>query len=411
MVTRESRQDNLSNRARSYLDFLCTVKPSRRTGSPGNREATAFFAEVMRSLGFEVDDSPFECLDYVCDRAALTRGLEAFDIHVSPYSLGCDTVAELVAVSTVEELTNASCEGKLLLLRGAIASEQLMPKNFVFYNPEHHRELIRLLEARRPAAIITATTRNPEQVGALDPFPMIVDGDFNIPSVYCQDNVGDALAALQETSLRLEIDARRIPAKASNVVVTLNPEAPSKVILTAHIDAYEDSPGASDNASGTVVLLLCAGLLSEGPLSSSIEIVALNGEDHYSAAGQMDYLRRYGSRLAEASLVVNIDDVGYIEGGTSYSFYECPSDLVRGVEDAFSGFDGLAAGSPWFSGDHMIFVQRGVPSMAITAERTPELMTTITHTPDDTPEIIDTRKLAHLAEALSTLLRSFRAMA
>ncbi|HSR48170.1 MAG TPA: M28 family peptidase [Anaerolineales bacterium] len=406
-MTPEFSQDNLSGRARLYLDFLCSVKPNRRTGSPGNREATAFFADVMQSLGLEVDDSPFECLDYVCDRVALTRGTEAFDIRASPYSLGCDLVAELVAASTVEELADADCEAKLLLLRGPIASEQLMPKNFVFYNPEHHRELIRLLEARRPAAIIAATGRKPEQAGALDPFPLIVDGDFDIPNAYCRDSVGEALAALQGTSRRLEIDAQRIPAKANNIVARLNPEAPSKVILTAHIDAYEDSPGASDNASGTVVLLLCAHVLSDAPGSIGVEIVALNGEDHYSAAGQMDYLQRYGARLAETALAINIDDVGYIEGGTSYSFYECPPDLVEAAGTALSEFDGLAPGPPWFNGDHMIFVQRGVPAMAITAERTPELMATITHTSDDTPEIIDTRKLVHLAEALSTWLRLF----
>ena len=49
-------------------------------------------------------------------------------------------------------------------MREAISAEQLMPKNFVFYNPEHHQKTIALLESRKPAGIITATKRNPEQV-------------------------------------------------------------------------------------------------------------------------------------------------------------------------------------------------------------------------------------------------------
>ena len=120
-----------------YLETLCGVEPNRRTGSPGNRDATGFFADTISRLGYEVDDTPFECLDHICHGVELTRGDESFSIHASPYTLGCDVQAELVAVSTVEELEASDCEGKLLLLQGELCSEQLMPKNFVFYNPKH----------------------------------------------------------------------------------------------------------------------------------------------------------------------------------------------------------------------------------------------------------------------------------
>jgi len=33
--------------------------------------------------------------------------------------------------------------GWVLLLRGEIAKEQLMPKNFTFYNPDEHKRIIR----------------------------------------------------------------------------------------------------------------------------------------------------------------------------------------------------------------------------------------------------------------------------
>ena len=50
---------------------------------------------------------------------------------------------------------------------GDICAEQLMPKNFVFYNPDHHKRIYAFLEEKMPAAIITATERKPEMVGAL----------------------------------------------------------------------------------------------------------------------------------------------------------------------------------------------------------------------------------------------------
>jgi aminopeptidase YwaD len=393
-------------KVQSYLKVLCGVKPNRRTGSPGNQKATGFFADTVRQYGYRAEAAPFKCLDYICQGAVLEHGEETFEIHNSPYSPECDVWADLICVSTVEELESASCKGKILLMRDAICSEQLMPKNFVFYNPEHHQKIIALLESRKPEAIITATKKNPGQVGALDPFPLIADGDFDIPSVYCRDTVGDELAAKSDLAFHLRIDAHRIPSSATNVIARLNPLATRKIVITAHIDAYEGSPGASDNASGIGVLLLCAEMLSNYRGKNCIEIAALNGEDHYSAGGQMDYLRRHGSELPSAVLAVNIDDVGYKQGRSSYSFYECPSQLVQKAEDVFRCFDGLVAGEQWFNGDHMMFVQSRVPSAAFTSEYAAELMRTVTHTATDTPDLIDCSKLVEVAGSLNALVRS-----
>jgi len=400
------KPDDHVAKARLYLKTLCSVKPNRRTGSSGNREATDFFANTIRTYGYEIDMTPFECLDYICGGSVLTRGEEAFKTYVSPYSLGCDVLAELIAVSTIEELASTDYEGKILLMRGAICSEQLMPKNFSFYNPEHHQEIIALLESRKPAGIITATGRQPEMVGALYPFPLIVDGDFDIPSVYCRDTVGNALEAIQGDSFRLKIDASRLPSSAANIIARLNGGASEKVVVLAHIDAYEDSPGALDNASGIVVLLLCAEMLSNYRGENCIEIAAFNGEDHYSAGGQMDYLKRYGDGFPDILLAVNIDDAGYKQGKSSYSFYECSPQLEKKAEDVFRRFDGLARGGQWFNGDHMIFVQRQVPSVAFASENMAELMRTVTHTSSDTPNIIDCHKLVEIAQSLNALVRS-----
>jgi aminopeptidase YwaD len=400
------KPDDYAAKAQLYLKTLCSVKPNRRTGSSGNREATDFFADTIRPYGYEIYATPFECLDYISGRSVLARDEETFEVYVSPYSLGCDILAELITVSTLEELEGTDCRGKILLMRGAICSEQLMPKNFVFYNPEHHQKMIALLESRKPAGIVTATERKPEQVGALYPFPLIVDGDFDIPSVYCTDSVGEMLTRMQGELFQLRINAQRLPSSATNVIARLNQEADDKIVIAAHIDAYEDSPGASDNASGTVVLLLLAEMLSDYRGGNCLEIAALNGEDHYSAGGQMDYLRRYADEFDRILLAINIDDVGYKKGKSSYSFYECSLQLEKRAEDVFRRFDGLVRGEQWFSGDHMIFVQNGVPSVAFTSECMPELMRTVTHTSLDTPDIVDCHKLVEVAESLSTLVRS-----
>jgi aminopeptidase YwaD len=405
-VKKETKMVNYFETASEYLKILCDVKSNRRTGSSGNREATDFFANTIRQYGYDIDAASFAALDYICDGATLTQGDITFEVYASPYSLGCDITGEIITVSTVEELEKADCEGKILLLRGTICDEQLMPKNFVFYNPEHHQKIIAILESLKPGGIITATKKNPDLVGALDPFPLFVDGDFDIPSVYCRETVANDLVTRPGASARLKIDARRIPSSASNVMASLNKGKTGKIVITAHIDAYESTPGASDNASGTVVLLLLAEMLADYRGRNSLEFVALNGEDHYSAAGQMDYLHRYGNEMPAVLVAINIDDVGFKQGKSSYSFYECPPGFEEKVADVFRKSEGLIRGDQWFNGDHMIFVQNQVPAIAITSELTPELMKTVTHTSADTPDLIDCHKLVEVATALNDVVRA-----
>jgi aminopeptidase YwaD len=391
-------------KAKEYLNTLCSVKPNRRTGSPGNRTATDFFAAMVKKWGYTVDTTPFSCLDYESGEISLVCNDQAYEVYISQFSPGCDVTAKLVTVSTVEELESCQCKGEILLMRGTICAEQLMPKNFIFYNPDHHKRIYALLEEKQPAAIITATEKKPELVGALYPFPLIEDGDFDIPSVYCTDVIGQEIVAKTGEVFRLIIEAKRILATACNVIARKNQAAPQKIVVSAHIDAYWSTPGALDDASGTVVLLLLAEMLQDYKGKLGIEIVAFNGEDYYSAGGQMDYLRRYEQDFTRMVAAVNVDDVGYKQGKTAYSLYECPEEIKQKAHNIFGNYEGIVAGEPWYQGDHMIFVQNRKPAIAFTAEKVAELMATITHSPKDTPDIVDCGKLVELAHALQSFI-------
>ena len=394
-------------KAKEYLKTLCSVKPNRRTGSPGNLVATEFFATTVKKWDYTIDTTPFPCLDYESEKISLVHQDQAYEVLSSQFSPPCDVTTELVTVSTVEELEDCRCTGKILLMRGDICSEQLMPKNFVFYNPDHHKKIYALLEEKKPAAIVTSTERKPELVGALYPFPLIEDGDFDIPSVYCTDVVGKEIMVKMGNIFHLVIKARRIKSTACNVIAGKNLEAPKKIVVTAHIDAYWCTPGALDNASGSVVLLLLAEMLEDYDGNSAIEIVAFNWEDYYSAGGQMDYLSRYGDDLDRIAVAINLDDLGYKQGKTAYSLYECPDEIDRAAYNIFSRYSGIVTGEPWYQGDHMIFVQKGKPAIAMTSEKIPELMASLTHTPKDTPDMVDCEKLVEAASALRDFIQVF----
>jgi aminopeptidase YwaD len=361
----------------------------------------------MRNHGFETDSHEFKCIDWEADGASLTVGDVRFEVFPSPYALGCRVRSPLAVVSSIEELKTTSIAGHIVLLRGEIAKEQIMPKNFPFYNPESHRMIIELLESGRPEAIITATSRDPAMVGGQYPFPLFEDGDFDIPSVYCTDVEGERLVRYADKQIDLVSRTRRIPSTGCNVIARHRAGADRRIVLVAHIDSRIGTPGANDNASGVVVLLLLAEHLEDYAGNTGIEIVAMNGEDYFSNPGEQQYLAMNQDRLGEIVLAINLDDVGYHKGKVAYSLYECPDQITRLVDDVFSEQKRIVPGESWVQGDHSLFVMNGRPALALTTDRIAEAMAEITHTPKDTIETVNRQNLVSAARALHALLKGF----
>jgi len=274
METNHSHQ-----KALSCLRKLCADIPERCVGSDGNRQATRFFAQEIASFGWEVQTRQFEAMDWENGGANLRVDETDFDVLVSPYSLGCNVEAQLVSAASVDELVALDAEGKILFLHGDIAKEQLMPKNFVFFNPEEHQRIVALLEKGKPAAIVCATGRNPALSGGVYPFPLIEDGDFDIPSVYMTEEDGLMLLPRVGSAARLQSRSKRIPGMGENILARKGNPAGRRIVVSAHIDAKKGTPGAIDNATGVVVLLLLADLLKDYDGERLIELAAFNGED------------------------------------------------------------------------------------------------------------------------------------
>ncbi len=396
---------NLEQQAAAHLHKLCVEIPERVVGSSGNRTATDYVAGQLQQFGFAVTCDEFACMDWSHGDVRLTMddGTE-FPAQISPYALAADVRGTLVAASTLEELVALDANGTLLLLRDDLTREQLMPKNFTFYNPEHHQQLIALLEAKQPAAILAATDRDPGLAGGISPFPLIEDGDFDIPSCYMTDAEGEALAAHVGRRLHLLMEATRAPASGCNVIGRKGASV-ERMVFCAHVDAKENTPGALDNASGVIVVLLLAELLQDYQRNAGLELLVFNGEDYYSAPGEIDYVNKNQGRFEEVTLAVNMDGAGYREGPTAFSFYGCPPALEAGLRQAFAGQPGIEEGPAWYQSDHSVFIQQDRPAVALTsAVFLYEITVHITHTPKDRPELVAVEKLTALARALAEFI-------
>lgn len=396
--------DSETAKARSYLEALCRVEPHRRLGSPGNRSATEFFAKAVKSWGFDVDATSFPCQDYESGNVSMSCGRDPYQLFASPFSSVCDVTAPLVVSSTVAGLKKCGCRGKIMLMKGELCEEHLMPRHHPFYNPEHHQAIIALLDKKQPAAIVTATGKQAASMGAVYPWPLFEDGDFDIPSAYCTDATGEEMAARAGSEFCLSIDARRIPSTACNVIARKNPDAKKKIVLCAHIDTKMDTPGALDNAAGVVTLMLLAEMLRDYRGKAGIEIIAVNGEEHYTAAGEVDYLGRYDKELDRVAFAVNIDGIGYVKGKTAFSFYGLPAAIERSARETLGGSGAMVEGEQWYAGDHTAFIQHGRPAIALTSDRIAILTAEIIHSDRDTPELVDCGRLVEAAVALKELI-------
>lgn len=393
----------------SYLTMFCEEIKERSVGSAGNRQATKYFEKIISSFGWHCESSELNVVDWEDGGATLQAEGLNFRVLVSPYSLGCNVRGELICISNIEELERADINEKIILLYGDIAKEQLMPKNFVFYNPEEHQRIIAFLEEKKPEAIISATGRNAALAGGVYPFPFIEDGDFDIPSVYMTEEEGKRLLLHTGKSILLKSHSKRIPSKAYNVIARKGRKADTakRVVITAHIDAKKGTPGAIDNATGVIALLLIAEMLEDYDGDRMLEIVALNGEDYYAVPGQMDYIHKNKDKFNEVILNINIDGAGYKDGKSTFSLFGLPEEMKVKINGILTAYDEITEGIQWPQGDHSIFTQQGCPAIAVSSKWFIDHIDsqTITHTPKDNIAIVDCRKVAEIAEALNLLIQ------
>lgn len=391
---------------KTHLQALCLDISDRSVGSEGNRQATKYFKNELIKNSWNIEETLLHVMNWKTSGATLLCGQTRYEVFSSPYSLGCSTQGNIVSITSINELENKELSGKIVLLHGEIAREQIMPKNFVFYNPEEHQRIISLLEKSGAKAIVCATGHNPTLAGGAYPFPMFEDGDFNIPSVFMKDIEGEKLYANREKSVTLESKAERIPETAYNLIGRKNGISQKRIVITAHIDAKKGTPGAIDNATGVTVLLLLAELLKDYNSKHTIELVPFNGEDYYAVSGQMKYIEQNQNRFSDVLLNINIDGAGYKDGESSFSLFELPDDIKNIVLKIIKNNPALKEGLPWYQGDHSIFLQYGCPSIAASSSWFIENMDTqdITHTPKDNLDIVNYDRVYEIALAIHEII-------
>ena len=354
-----------------HLTYLADHIGPRPTGSPGNQQAGEYIRDQFARHGWHVETQPFDCLTWEDGGAHLVQNGHELPVQANPYSLPYEGSCPFVVCASVSELeSHHDLRGHFVVLTGELTTEPYMPRNFPFFTIDEQLHILRLLDDLQPDAII-----------AIHDGPIFCDADFHMSSVTITEEAASTLLANPDSSIDLSIRSAIIPSTGFNVVARSNNRTDPTIVVCAHYDTWFNTPGATDNAGGVTALLGLAQVLDR---NLPVEIVAFNGEDHYASPGQVTYLHQ---TAAGSPFVINIDGVGVVGRQNSVSFWGDDAELFAAVRAAQADFPNLVEVEPWPQGDHMIFVQRGIPAVALSSVFDDWLAKT--HTPADTLDQID----------------------
>jgi Zn-dependent M28 family amino/carboxypeptidase len=224
-----------------------------------------------------------------------------------------------------------------------------------------------------------------------------------------------------------------------NIEATIEAATPDAetIVVGAHYDSAQGTPGANDNASGTASVLELARLLSDlkGKSGKRIRLVLfVNEEPPYFATADMGsarYARMLKERGERVTAMYSLETMGFYSDTPGSQKYPMPlgvlfpnrADFVSFVgmlgsrdlvHDALRSFrshtqfpsvggvsPGFIAGIAW--SDHRSFDREGFQALMITDTalfRYPHY-----HEPTDTPDKIDNERLARVVKGVERVVR------
>lgn len=369
------------------MELLERIARPRPVGSEVNRELTEYIGSCLRDSGYEVKELPFECKVWEGGEAYLRIDGKKLEVQVSAYSEGFSGVGKGIVAGSLDELKAADCKNKLLFLTGELAEESLQPKDYPFYYPDEHKEIIECLEEKMPCAIVAVTGRS--SMCGLEPFPVIEDGNFNIP--VCS-MAKAAFAVIEEAVKGREVEISIVSGNKETTACQLItskrvPDALGTIVVCAHMDSKYNTDGALDNASGVVTMLLAAqGLEAE---KYNIEIVPFNTEEYYDPKGELLYLEELQKEEKEISLLINIDTVAHKGSKVAVATFNFTEREQQKLDELMQTGENVVAGQPWYAGDHTAFAFGGTKCILISASDLFEESIGYTHCPKDTIDLVD----------------------
>lgn len=263
--------DDFGVRARRHIEALANFGP-RVTGTVNEGRAAGYVADQFRAMGLPVVIEPVAFESFESSRIELRIGGEDF----TPAGLGMDPYGEGLAYS-----------GAFVVL------EPRSPSSWP------------AASAVTGKAVVTWEAGDPSlhfRILALQPRFIIDLARADL----------DRVRNLKDRELSLTVHGELVRGTSRNVVAHIGANAPApQIIVGAHLDAFHESPGANDNASGVAALLELARRIEglEIPEGTGLTFIAFGGEEA-GLLGSRHYVTQRAEELRHCALALVFDDLG-----------------------------------------------------------------------------------------------------
>lgn len=393
----------------SNLDFLQRVSIERPVGTKKNDMLLNYIEELFINEGYSIASLPFDCSVWEYEESVIKIGAVKLSIYASPFSKYFNGNGKVLFINSIAELREKQLKDKVLIIYGSLAQSALQPKDFPFYYPDEHKEIITLLENKKPKVIVSLTGKN--QLNGMNPFPMFEDGNFLIPTAYASDNLLPRILRLidNESTIQLEINSKNRHSKSKQLVASKKAKKSlEKIVICAHMDTKYNTIGALDNATGVAVLMKLMESLKSIETTFDIDFVPFNSEEYFGVNGQLKYFEYIIQQKSEIKLVINIDSPCHRNSKTAISYYNLEKDMMSILDNIIQNHKNIEKGDEWFAGDHCAFVFNRIPCLAVTSSDFYNGALEYTHTPLDTLDTIDSELILPTVSVLLEIIKKFK---
>ncbi|NYF25487.1 M20/M25/M40 family metallo-hydrolase [Sporosarcina sp. JAI121] len=293
-----------------FASLETLTKEPRVAGTKAELQAAAFVAAQLKMSGYVVDVQPFDFERYVMPESHRLV-VEGFDSPLSPapfqFSVDGNTIGELVDAGH-----GLKADYKKLDVADKIVLVEVADTPF--------KELVLSASDAGAQAIILYFPDGLE----VNKWSLGREGfEEFIPALALTyeegTNLLDFIKSGKSANAAVSIKGARIETAASqNLIATKSPVSETDddiVIIGAHYDSVDKAPGASDNASGTAVVLELARMFKAIPTNKEIRFLffgaeeeGLYGSEKYVSALTKDEIKR-------SVAMFNLDMVGSAHAG------------------------------------------------------------------------------------------------
>lgn len=368
------------------------TKEPRVAGTESEKQAAIFLTEQLENYGYDVDLQPFTFERYVMPEKTDLQ-VDSFDGTFSPapfqYSISGTVTGQLIdaGYGLKEDYDKIDAKGKIAVVT---------VESTFFY------DLVLHASKAGAAAILI---HFPEEY-TIDNWTLGEHSEDYIPALALSHKDYLKLSKIMNNKATVTIEGASVEqAESQNVMVTKHPtteqDSPADiVIIGAHYDSVEEAPGASDNASGTSVVLELARIFKDAPTTKELRILffgteeeGLYGSKKYVSAMTADEIKR-------SVAMFNLDMVGSANAG------ELAIQTVDGMDNnatilaskAFEDLNGDTLLTDFGDrSDHTPFYEAGIDAALFIYYPLEDTY----HLPGDTIDTLSKERLLHVAKIVA----------